>query len=106
MEGLRVIGDPFEHALRYYHQGADELLYIDAVASLYERNSLNDLVSKTVKKTFVPLTVGGGIRSVENVESLLKSGADKVAVNTAAVKNPELLKIFIETAKSFKAKTD
>ena len=93
MEGLRVIGDPFEHALRYYHQGADELLYIDAVASLYQRNSLDDLVSKTVKNTFVPLTVGGGIRSVENVESLLRSGADKVAVNTAAVKNPELLKL-------------
>ena len=92
MEGLRVIGDPFEHALRYYHQGADELLYIDAVASLYERNSLDDLVSKTVKNTFVPLTVGGGIRSVGNVESLLRSGADKVAVNTAAVKNPDLLK--------------
>jgi imidazole glycerol-phosphate synthase subunit HisF len=93
MEGLRVIGDPFEHALRYYHQGVDELLYIDAVASLYQRNSLDDLVSKTVKNTFVPLTVGGGIRSVENVESLLRSGADKVAVNTAAVKNPELLKL-------------
>ena len=56
MEGLRVIGDPFEHALRYYNQGADELLYIDAVASLYERNSLDDLVSKTVEKTFVPIS--------------------------------------------------
>ena len=92
MEGLRVIGDPFEHALRYYHQGADELLYIDAVASLYERNSLYDLVAKTVKNTFIPLTVGGGIRSVENVENILRSGADKVAVNSAAVKNPDLLK--------------
>ncbi len=91
LEGLRVVGDPREFAERYYREGADELLYVDAVASLYGRNSLIDLVSATSDKLFVPLTVGGGIRSVDDVTSLLRAGADKVAVNTAAVKNPALI---------------
>lgn len=91
LEGLRVIGDPAEHALRYYEQGADELLYIDIVASLYERNGLLDLVERTAAQIFVPLTVGGGIRSVDDVKGLLRAGADKVAINTAAVRRPELL---------------
>lgn len=91
LEGLRVIGDPAEHALRYYEQGADELLYVDIVASLYERNSIVDLVERTASQILVPLTVGGGIRSVEDIHTLLRAGADKVAINTAAVRRPKLI---------------
>jgi cyclase len=100
LEGLRVIGDPAEHALRYYREGADELLYIDIVASLYQRNSLADLVARTAEEIFVPLTVGGGVRSLDDIKSLLRAGADKVAINTAAVRRPELL---TEAARAFGA---
>ena len=91
LEGLRVIGDPQEHARRYYEQGADELIYMDIVASLYGRNSLHEIVSRTARDVFIPLTVGGGVRSAEDVRGLLRAGADKVAINTAAVKRPELI---------------
>jgi imidazole glycerol-phosphate synthase subunit HisF len=91
LEGLRVIGDPQEYARRYYHEGADELIYMDIVASLYGRNNLSDIVRRTVRDVFVPLTVGGGIRSVSDVDELLRAGADKVAVNTAAIRRPELI---------------
>ena len=91
LEGLRVIGSPNEHALRYYQQGADELLYMDCVASLYGRNSLGDIVQAAAKNVFIPITVGGGIRSVDDATNLLRCGADKVAVNTAAVERPELI---------------
>lgn len=90
-EGLRVIGSPNDKARQYYEQGVDELLYIDAVASLYNRSYLGDLVTEVVKDVFVPITVGGGIRSVDDVRALLRAGADKVAINTAAVKDPALL---------------
>lgn len=91
LEGLRVIGSPAEYAHKYYHQGVDELIYIDCVASLYGRNNLSEIVEDSVKDIFVPLTVGGGIRSVEDATRLLRSGADKVAINTAAVANPNLI---------------
>ena len=91
LEGLRVVGDPQEHARRYYEQGADELIYMDIVASLYGRNSLKDIISRTARDVFIPLTVGGGVRSVDDVRELLRAGADKVAINTAAVKRPELI---------------
>ena len=91
LEGLRVIGAPNEFAKLYYEQGADELIYIDVVASLYGRNSLNHIVEDAAKDVFVPMTVGGGIRSVDDAIRLLRSGADKVAVNTAAVANPRLI---------------
>jgi cyclase len=91
LEGLRVIGPPNELALRYYEQGADELIYIDVVASLYGRNSLGEIVQQAAQNVFVPMTVGGGIRSVDDVTHLLRCGADKVAVNTAAVGNPRLI---------------
>ena len=82
LEGLRVMGSPNEHALRYYQQGADELIYMDCVASLYGRNHLGDIVRAAAKDIFVPMTVGGGIRSVEDATEILRAGADKVAVNS------------------------
>ena len=77
LEGLRVMGDPQEFSRRYYEAGADELIYIDIVASLYERNNLTDIVSKTATNVFIPITVGGGVRSVEDVKILLRAGADR-----------------------------
>ncbi len=91
LEGLRVIGSPQEHALRYYEQGVDELIYMDCVASLYGRNSLGDIVKSAAKNVFVPMTVGGGIRSIEDAGNMLRCGADKVAVNTAAIANSKLI---------------
>jgi len=91
LEGLRVIGDPHEHAVRYYEQGADELLFMDIVASLYGRNNLSHIIERAVKSVFVPITVGGGIRSIDDAIHLLRSGADKIAINTAAIARPELI---------------
>jgi imidazole glycerol-phosphate synthase subunit HisF len=91
LEGLRVIGDPQEHARRYYEQGADELIYIDIVASLYGRSKLTEIVRRAAHDVFVPMTVGGGIRTVDDVRDLLRAGADKVAINTAAVRRPGLI---------------
>ena len=84
-------GAPNDFARRYYEQGADELIYIDCVASLYGRNSLGDIVQKAAQDVFIPMTVGGGIRTVDDATHLLRCGADKVAVNTAAVANPQLI---------------
>jgi cyclase len=91
LEGLRVVGDPQIHAAKYYHDGADEIIYMDTVASLYGRNNLVDVVSRATEHVFVPITVGGGIRSVEDARTLLRAGADKVAINTAAIKDPTLI---------------
>ena len=91
LEGLRVVGDPQIHAAKYYQDGADEIVYMDTVASLYGRNNLVDVVSRATEHVFVPITVGGGIRSVEDARTLLRAGADKIAINTAAIKDPKLI---------------
>lgn len=92
LEGLRVLGKPETFAKYYYNQGADELFFQDTVASLYDRNSLHDIITKTAKEIFIPLTVGGGLRTIDDINSVLRAGADKVAINTAAVKNPHFIK--------------
>ena len=92
LEGLRILGKPEEFARHYYEQGADELLYMDIVASLYGRNSLLDIISKTSKEIFIPLTVGGGLRTIEDISDALNAGADKVALNTAVINEPELIR--------------
>jgi len=92
LEGLRVLGKPADFAKYYYEEGADELMFMDVVASLYERNSLHDIISETVKKIFIPITVGGGLRSIYDIKEVLRVGADKVCLNTAAIKNPQLIK--------------
>ncbi|MEE0799757.1 MAG: imidazole glycerol phosphate synthase cyclase subunit [Gemmiger sp.] len=91
MEGLRKLGDPNRFAREYYEQGIDELLYLDTVASLYNRNNLSEIVRRTVQEVYIPVCVGGGLRSVEDVRLALSTGADKVAINTAAIHRPELI---------------
>ena len=91
LEGLRVLGKPERFAREYYESGADELLFMDIVASLYERNSLVDIVRRTAREIFIPLTVGGGLRSLDDINRVLRAGADKVSLNTAAIRRPELI---------------
>ena len=91
LEGLRVIGSPNEYAKKYYNQGADELIFIDTVASLYGRNHLGKIIKSAAQDIFIPITVGGGIRSLEDALNVLRVGADKIAINTAAVNRPELI---------------
>lgn len=102
LEGLRVLGKPERFAREYYEQGADELFYADVVASLYGRNSLLDMVERTSREIFVPLTVGGGLRSLDDIRNVLRAGADKVALNTAAIHRPELIR---EAARRFGSST-
>ena len=92
LEGLRVLGKPSIFAKNYYLEGVDELMYQDVVASLYERNSLEEIIEKTAENIFIPMTVGGGIRSIKDIRKTLRAGADKVSINTAAIKNPEFIK--------------
>lgn len=102
LEGLRVLGSPTDFSQYYFAQGADEIFYMDCVASLYERNSLSEIVEATAKKIFIPITVGGGLRSVDDIRNILICGADKVCINTAAVKNPSFIS---EAAKTFGSST-
>lgn len=102
LEGLRVLGKPERFARYYYDNGADELLYMDIVASLYERNSLLDMVARTSREIFIPLTVGGGLRTLDDIRAALGAGADKVSLNTAAIRRPELVS---EAARRFGSST-
>lgn len=101
-EGLRVLGKPEQFARFYYEQGADELLYMDAVASLYGRNSLLDIISSTARDIFIPLCVGGGLRTVQDIQTVLRAGADKVSINTAAIESPDLIR---QASRSFGSST-
>jgi len=91
LEGLRIVGKPEEAALRYAADGADEIIYIDLVASLYRRQNWINIVRRTAGQIYIPLTVGGGIRSVDDAKLFMRAGADKVAINTAIIKNPRLI---------------
>ncbi len=102
LEGLRVLGKPEKFAKYYYENGADELIYADVVASLYNRNSLHTFIEKTAKEIFIPLTVSGGIRTIDDIRAVLRAGADKVSLNTAAIKNPNIIK---EASKEFGSST-
>ncbi len=102
LEGLRVLGKPEDFARYYYETGADELVYMDVVASLYNRNSLHSIIEKTAREIFIPLTVGGGLRGIDDIRAVLRAGADKVALNTAAIKNPGIIK---EAANKFGSST-
>ena len=98
LEGLRVLGNPRNFSKNYYESMVDEIIYHDCVASLYERKSFLDLISDTSSNSFIPLSVGGGIKSIKDIEKILKAGADKVFINSAAIKKPKFIK---EAIKSF-----
>ena len=102
LEGLRVLGKPEQFARHYYEAGADELLYIDVVASLYGRNSILEIVERTSKEIFIPLCVGGGLRTIDDIRKALRAGADKVSLNTAAIGSPEFVR---EAAHTFGSST-
>ena len=89
---LKDAGDPVEQAAAYNSQGADELVFLDITASFEKRSPIIDVITKTAEKVFIPLTVGGGVRSIDDIRELLKAGADKVSMNTIAVKKPELVR--------------
>jgi cyclase len=102
LEGLRVLGRPAAFARMYYEDGVDELFYQDAVASLYGRNSLLEIIEETAREIFIPLCVGGGIRTPQDIYRVLRAGADKVAINTAAIANPDFIR---EAAEEFGSST-
>lgn len=91
LEGLRKVGDPNELAKKYYDSGVDEIIFMDAVAAYYDRNNLSHIIEKACSDVFVPITVGGGIRTIENIQTALNFGADKVAINTQCVKDPSFI---------------
>ncbi len=92
LEGLRKIGDPLLLAKKYYKAGIDEIIFMDSVASLYGRNNLFHIIENACKEVFIPITIGGGVRSIQDIDAALKAGADKITLNTHAIKNPELIK--------------
>jgi len=102
LEGLRVLGKPEQFARYYYETGADEILFMDVVASLYNRNSLHPIIEKTTQGIFIPLTVGGGLRTIDDIRGVLRAGADKVSLNTAAIKNPQFIR---EASRKFGSST-
>ena len=91
LEGLRKVGDPNVLAKKYYEDGIDEIIFMDAVAAYYDRNSLSHIIEKACEEVFIPITVGGGLRTIEDINQALKSGADKVAINTKAIQNPAFI---------------
>ena len=91
LEGLRKIGDPYTLSKKYYNEGVDEIILIDSVASLYSRNNLFHIVEKTVNDVFIPITLGGGIRSLKDISKALGAGADKIAINSYATENPNFI---------------
>lgn len=94
---IQDVGDPVEYAMEYDRQGADELVFLDITATFEERRTMVDVMRKVAEKVFVPLTVGGGIRTVDDFREMLRAGADKVAVNSAAIKTPELIREAAQT---------
>lgn len=102
LEGLRKVGKPLDLLEKYYREGADEICLIDSVASLYGRNNLFSIIENATKNIFIPLTVGGGIRSLKDIELALNSGADKVAINSFATENPNFIS---EASKNFGSST-
>lgn len=96
LEGLRIVGKPVEYATGYYNEGIDEILFMDSVASLYGRNHLAEIISLTANDIFVPITVGGGIRTAKDARDVLNAGADKIAINSAAVARPALIREIAE----------
>lgn len=98
LEGLRVLGEPGNFAKHYYKNMIDEIIYHDCVASLYERKSFLQLITNTSSNVFIPLAVGGGIKTIRDIESILNAGADKVFINSAAIKKPNFIK---EATKKF-----
>ncbi len=90
-EALRIVGNPKQLAEKYYADGADELVYLDIVASLYQRNLDFELLRSVTENIFIPVTVGGGIRTIHDINNALRAGADKVAINTHAVHHPEFI---------------
>ncbi len=95
---IKDAGDPVELARVYYEQGADELVFLDIMATYENRDATYDMIERVAKQVFIPFTVGGGIRTIDDMKELLKRGADKISINSAAVKNPELIR---EGAKAF-----
>ena len=91
LEGLRKVGKPNEMAIKYYQDGIDEIIFMDAVAAYYDRNSLTHIIDQACKDVFIPITVGGGIRTIVDIQNILNAGADKVAINTKAIKAPNFI---------------
>ena len=91
-EGVRKVGDPMKMAKKYFNENIDEIIYLDCVASLYNRNHIVDLLSKVSEEVFIPISAGGGIRTFNDAKKLFDNGADKIVINTGAVKNPKIVK--------------